>query len=389
MMKNIKCLAIFILVAFLISCEKKVVYPSTVNNKTSPIDTVSGKIYCIAGNGYSTGGGGYSGDGGPAIGAEMHFPEGVTLDPSGNIYICDCENCRVRKVNVNGIISTIAGNGFNEYSGDGGPATAAELYFPTGICMDNSGNIFISCNGNNRIRKINTNGIISTYAGNGYGAPNAGGYSGDGGPATAAEISLPNGLTVDNSGNLYIADAGNARVRIINTNGIISTVAGDGTTALYSGDGVPATSTGLNPFGVALDASGNMYIADYVNNRVRMVNTSGIIYTIAGNGFGGPANGGYSGDGGAATSAELFNPADVKIDGSGNIYISDADNSCIRLVSNGIISTIVGNGVSKYAGDGGPATAAELTYVLSIALDQSGNLYIADMYGNRIRKVYK
>ena len=115
----------------------------------------------------------------------------------------------------------------------------------------------------------------------------------------------------------------------------------------------------------------------------------GIIYTIAGNGFGGPANGGYSGDGGAATSAELFNPADVKIDGSGNIYISDADNSCIRLVSNGIISTIVGNGVSKYAGDGGPATAAELTYVLSIALDQSGNLYIADMYGNRIRKVYK
>jgi trimeric autotransporter adhesin len=375
----------FLAVTSLLSCEKKVTYPSQ-NNKTTPADTNSGKIYCIAGNGYKAlVTGGFSGDGGAATVAELYHPAGVVVDNIGNIYISDLQNGRVRKVNTTGVISTYAGNGVSSYSGDGGPATAAELRYPYGLALDNTGNLYISDNSNNRIRKVDAAGIISTYAGNGVE-----GYTGDGGSATAAELALPFGLAIDVSDNLYIADYSSSHIRKVNTIGIISTIAGI-SLAGYAGDGGPATASELDgPQGVAVDGIGNVYIADYINNRIRFINTSGIISTIAGNGFGAPFAGGYSGDGGAATSAELYNPTDVKVDGLGNIYIADDDNIRVRVVNlNGIISTYTGIGDGGYSGNGGPATSAEISSPQGIAVDGSGNLYIADLYNNVVRIVYK
>jgi len=273
-------------------------------------------IYTVAGNGVS----GYSGDGGAATAAKLTLPAGVATDASGNVYVCDLWNNRIREVNTSGIISTFAGNGTGSYSGDGGPATAATLSSPYGVAVDASGNIYIADYNNNRIRKVNTSGIISTFAGNG-----TAGYSGDGGAATAATISSPFDVAVDASGNVYFSDTGNDVIRKVNTSGIISTIAGNGTTG-FSGDGGLATAAELNfPRGVAVDASGNVYIADASNNRIRKVNTSGIISTIAGNG-----GGGFSGDGGLATAAALNGPAGVAVDASGHIYISDANNYRVR-----------------------------------------------------------
>ncbi|HWY97701.1 MAG TPA: hypothetical protein VNY36_01340, partial [Bacteroidia bacterium] len=262
-------------------------------------------ILTVAGSG--------EGDGSPATSASLNFPFSVAVDGSGNIYVADHNNNRVRMINTSGIISTIAGTGHTGYFGDGGQATVAELNGPSGLALDASGNLYISDGGNNCIRKVNTSGIISTYAGNGnYG------YKGDGGLANLAELYNPEGLAIDNSGNLYIADVYNYRVRMVNkSTGIISTIAGDGN-ATYNGDGINSTSAELNvPTGLAIDGAGNIYIADQGNNRIRMINTSGIISTIAGNG-----SYGYTGDGIQATTSELFNPDGVMVDGSGNVYIA-------------------------------------------------------------------
>ena len=374
--------SLFILFLFisLVSCEKKDVAPNgVVKNPPVSQDTASGKIYTMAGNGTQ----GYSGDGGPAIAAEIGGSWAVSVDASDNVYFTD--NQCIRKINTSGIITTFAGNGTQGYSGDGGLATSAELYNPLGIAVDLSGNVYITDNSNNRIRKVNTSGIISTFAGNGIA-----GYSGDGGPATAAKLSLPMGLALDGMGNLYIADCQNERIRMVNTKGIISTVAGGDTTG-HLGDGGPATSAELyNPNGVALDASGNVYIATYYDNRIRKVDANGIISTIAGNGFGFPYDGGYAGDGGPATAAELNHPTDVVVDASGNVYFADADNGVIRMVNtSGIISTYAGNGNGTYSGDGGLAKAAGIGFSQGIALDASGNLYITELYFNRVRVVYK
>jgi trimeric autotransporter adhesin len=376
----------FLAVTSLLSCEKKVATPAT-TTPTNPNnqDTNSGKIFIVAGNGYFSGaGGGYSGDGGQATAAELHAPTGVTVNGSGNIYISDAENYRVRKVNTSGIISTFAGGNHAGYSGDGGSATAAELQNPFGLVFDGAGNLYIADNGNNRIRKVNAAGVITTFAGNGiYG------YSGDGGPATLAELTLPEGLAIDGGGNLYIADYGGGHVRKVNTNGIISTIAGGGTSGL--GDGGPATAAQLNgPDGVAVDGYGNVYIADYNNNRIRLVNTSGIISTFAGNGYGAPSGGYYYGDGGPATAAELNEPTDVKVDGSGILYIADASNTRVRIVNTvGIISTYIGDGRIGDPGNDIAATASMLTFPQGLALDGLDNLYIADLYSNDIAKVYK
>ncbi len=371
-------------IAYLVSCQK---------DKTGPTGMVSysGRIYTIAGNGYNQGLGGYSGDGGQATVAELGGPWGVAVDNVGNLYIADGTNHRVRKINDKGIISTVAGNGINGYSGDGGTATDAEIS-PVGVTVDVNGNIYIADAGNNVIRKVTSSGIISTFAGNGYDAGGFGGYSGDNGPATLAELGLPYGVAVDASDNLYIADYANAAIRKVNASGTITTVAG-GVQGSYSGDGGPATAAGMNPYGVAVDTKGNIYIADYVNNRVRMVNTSGIITTIAGNGYNAPLDGGYSGDGGPATSAEIYYPTDVKVDGSGNVCINDAYNGRIRVVNTiGIITTVAGigsYGSYAFSGDGGLATNAEIGYSQGIAVDGSGNIYISDLYMERIRKVFK
>ena len=308
-----------------------------------------GIITTVAGNGRAF----YSGDGGAATNAAWEDPFGVAVDASGNLFIVDSFNNRICKVGTDGIITTLAGNGIPGYSGDGGGATNAELNYPSGVAVDASGNLFIADTGNYRIREVRTNGIITTVAGNG-----TRGYSGDGGPATKAELDNPTGVAVDASGNLFIADSGNDRIREVGTNGIITTVAGNGTYG-YSGDGGPATNAELwNPDGVAVDASGNLFIADQDNNRIREVGTNGIITTVAGNG-----TNGYSGDGGAATSAELSLAHGVAVDASGNLFIADSENSRIREVgTNGIITTVAGNGTQGYSGDGGAATSAELSY---------------------------
>ena len=332
-------------------------------------------ITTIAGNGTA----GYSGDGGQATNAELNIPEKIILDAAGNMYIADDQNNRIRKINTAGIITTIAGNGTGGYSGDGGQATAAEIKETSCICLDMLGNLYIADDANSRIRLINTTGIISTVVGNGTCCTNLG----DGGQATAAECDGPDNVVFDTAGNLYISDYGNSRVRMINTVGIINTIAGNGI-AGYSGDGGQAINAEINnPEEVAFDAVGNLYIADTENNRIRMVNTIGIINTIAGTG-----TAAYSGDGGQATNAELHYPSGIAFDGAGNLYISDTDNNRIRMVNTaGIISTIVGNGTAGYSGDGGSATAAQLDAPTRLTFDATGNLYFADAFNNSIRKV--
>ncbi len=323
--------------------------------------------------------GGYSGDGGQSNNAEIFYPYSVTVDKAGNVYIADGLNYRIRKVTTSGIISTYAGNGVNGYTGDGGPAIAAEFANPCAITFDTKGNIYFSTF-NNTVRKVNTSGIISTLAGNG-----SQGFSGDGGQATNAEFHIPYGLKLDTLGNVYIADESNNRIRIVSTSGIINTFAGNGfLPGGFSGDGGQATAAELYyPLDVAFDVAGNVYITDQKNQRIRMVNSNGIINTIAGNGFGG-----YAGDGGNAMNAEFYYPYGITLDASDNIYIADTYNYVIREINtSGIINTIAGNNIASYSGDAGQATLAELNQPMGIELDASGNLYFADYFNNRVRTI--
>ena len=337
-----------------------------------------GTMATVAGNGTA----GTTGNGGAAISAELFQPYGVA-DAAGNLYIADTSNNVIREVSAaTGTITTVAGDGTAGYSGDNGAATAAELDGPVGVAVDGVGNLYIADVQNNRIREVNAGtGIITTVAGDGGAI-----FSGDGGPATSAELSFPYGVAVDAAGNLYIADNSNQRIREVSAaTGFITTVAGKATPG-YSGDGGAATSAELfSPYGVAVDGAGNLYIADVLNNRIREINAgSGIITTVAGNG-----TSGFSGDGGAATSAELHEPFGVVVDAAGDLYITDTGNYRIRKVSagTGIITTVAGNGTLGYSGDGGSATSAELSSAYGIALDSLGNLYIADVFNNRIREV--
>ena len=335
-------------------------------------------ITTLAGNGMP----GFSGDGGTAGGARVNSPYGVALDNSGNVLIADSANHRIRRVDtMTGIITTVAGNGIAGFSGDGGPATNASLNDPRGVATDSAGTVYIADTGNCRIRQVDAmTGIITTVAGNG-----AVGFSGDGGPATSASLNTPRGVTKDSAGNVFIGDSYNNRVRRVDAmTGIITTVAGNGTEA-FSGDGGPATSASLRtPWGVATDSAGTLYIADNWNHRIRRVDaTSGIITTAAG---GGP---GFIGDGGPATSATLVFPEGVALDSAGTIFIGDAGNCRIRRVDamTGTIMTVAGNGTGGFSGDGGPATSASLYLPSGVAVDGSGNLFVADRVNNRIRRV--
>ena len=459
------------------------------NSAIRKVAAGTGTISTVAGTGTL----GYSGDGGTATSAELHYPDGVAVDSAGNLYIADALNNRIREVTaatgstqfpatavgstspqqslllqlgaaqtitsitavksqggqqeyatgaitgctvdgtttnasgticavpitfqpayagergvslqvvastgtfsfgMNGVgtgpqvaftpgnMTTVAGNGTQGFSGDGGAATSAELYGPGVVAVDSAGNLYIAELYNNRIRKVAADtGTISTVAGNG--TP---GFSGDGGAATSAELNLAAGVAVDGAGNLYIADFNNNRIRRVAANtGTISTVAGNGTPG-YSGDGDAATSAELNgPGGVTVDSAGNLYIPDLNNDRIRKVAAStGTISTVAGNG-----TQGHSGDGGLATNAELYQPDGVAVDDAGNLYIADTNNHRIRKVAvgTGTISTVAGNGTLGYSGDGGAATSAELNLPFGVSLDGPGNLYIADFGNERIRKV--
>ncbi|SEL79515.1 S-layer homology domain-containing protein [Paenibacillus sp. OK003] len=350
---------------------------------TAPMsELLGGKAYAassyIISTVAGTGVGGYSGDGGPATSAQLYFPRGVAVDSSGNLYIADVLNHRIRKVDTSGNISTVAGTGVGGYSGDGESALVAQLNSPNGVAVDSMGDLYIGDSGNHRIRKVDKSGNISTVAGTGVS-----GYSGDGGSATSAKMSSPNGVAIDNSGNLYIGDSGNNRVRKVDTFGNISTVAGTGEGG-YAGDGGLATLAKLNnPAGIAVDSDGNLYISDLSNQRVRKVDTSDNISTVAGTGVGG-----FSGDGGPAILAKLNYANGVRVDSNGNLYIGDSGNNRIRKVDkSGNISTIAGTGVSGYSGDGGSATSAQLKSPNGVAVDSSGNLYIADIGNNSIRKL--
>jgi trimeric autotransporter adhesin len=333
-------------------------------------------INTIAGNGTAA----YLGDSGPATSAELNGPYGLATDNAGNLYIADPANNRVRKVVLGtGIISTFAGNGTAGYGGDNGPATSAELQLPVGVALDTAGDLYIADEGNNVIRKVNTSGVITTVAGN-----NTEGYSGDNGLATSASLYAPSGVAIDSSGNLYIGDAGNNRVReVAASTGVITTIAGTGT-AGYSGDNGAAVSATLNkPSAVIEGSTGNLYILDTGNNVVRLVNTTGTITTVAGNG-----TAGYSGDDGPATSATLHTPYGLNIDSSGNLYIADSGNNVVRMVSTaGIISTVAGNGTAGYSGDNGAAISATLDNPQGVTIDSRGNVYISDQSNNRVREV--
>jgi hypothetical protein len=321
---------------------------------------------------------GYSGDGGPATIAELNEPWGVAIDKAGNVYIADDHNFRIRKVSPGGVISTFAGNGTAGFSGDGGQASAAELNYPTGVAIDTAGNLYIADENNNRIRKVNASGVISTYAGTG-----AVGFGGDGGQATNAKFNVPAGVAIDRLGNLYVADFYNYRVRKIITSGVISTVAGNGSYG-FGGDGGQATSGKIGSIlGVGVDGAGNIYIPDQSNGRIRKVDAGGVITTFAGS-----STQGYSGDLGPATAAELSYPYGVCTDALGNVYIADYNNARVRMVnSSGIIMTIAGTGYPAYYGDGGPATDAEISTLTGVGIDDIGNIYIADENNARIRKL--
>jgi sugar lactone lactonase YvrE len=327
------------------------------------------------------GGGAYrfSGDGGPAQDAVFNLPFGITLDSQGSLYIADTANCRVRRVSADGTIATLAGNGTPGYSGDSGPATAASLMYPWDVKVDASGNVYIADEGNHVIRKVTPDGTITTFAGTG-----SIGSDGDDGPATQATFYSPVALAIDAQGNLYIADYGSNVVRKVGTNGMISTFAGVCCFPGYGGDGGPATSAGLNtPSGLAFDQAGNLYIVETDGAALRRVSLDGTMSTVAGNGVNE-----YLGDGGAATNAALAFPAGVAVDSNNNIYIADTGNNRVRRVNAaGIITTIAGNGLQGSSGDGGPATRAAFQGPYALAVDPQNNLYVSDAGNGRIRLI--
>ena len=332
-------------------------------------------ITTIAGRG---GIGAYSGDGGSAVAAELNGPHSVSADMWGNVYFVDYYNARVRKIMPNGTVVTFAGNGIFATRGDGSIATNASVACK-GVVADRRGNVYISdpvyCN----IRKVNSLGIISTYAGNG-----ACGFSGDGGYATSAKMSAPYGMATDKIGNLYVAEAGNHIIRKIDTMGRITTVAGMGIPG-YGGDTSLAVNARLDsPYAVAVDKNGNLYIADYFNNVIRKVNTAGIITTVAGTGVAG-----YSGNGGVATAAKLNHPTGVAVDTLGQVYIADGYNNTIRMIDlNDTIRMVAGNSTPGFGGDLGNALGANLFRPMGVSVDAYGSIFIADANNQRIRKVY-
>lgn len=337
-------------------------------------------ITTIAGTGVA----GFSGDGGRAIDAEFDHPNQVCVDKFGSILIADAFNNRIRKIDAGGNITTTAGKGTGtgSYSGDGGVATNANLWIPDGICSDTMGNIYIADGNNHRIRKVTiSTGVITTVAGNGIA-----GNSGDGNPATNAELNGPEGVAVDKAGNIYICNLFSNNIRKVNvTTGLITTVAGTSSSG-YSGDGELAIHAQLSgPGQPIIDSAGNIIFTDVDNSVIRKIlSSTGIITTIAGIG-----TAGYSGDGGPATNAKLHEPYGICFDKNWNIYFAEYWNGAIRKIDavSGIITTVAGNGTQGYSGDGGLATNAQLK-PNGVVVDANNNIIIADYLNHRIRKVY-
>ena len=332
----------------------------------------------------------------PAISVQLD-PNGFAFDADGNLYVSNggySQGPRISKVDPFGLLTNYAGTGGNGFSGDGGAALSADFADAGGLAFDRDGNLYVADGLNNRIRRIDRKGIISTVAGSGPSFPDPGGFAGDGGPATAARLYSPTDVAFDADGNMYIADAGNNRIRKVDRQGIITTVAGNGT-AGFSGDGGPATAANLNlelnnP-NIALDADGNVYVTDGGNGRVREIDKQGIITTIAGSG-----GSDVSSDGGQATDTVLTHPTGLAFDAEGNLYVAtldvqgNHDSRVRRIDKHGIITTVAGTGaLGDVGGDGGPATSANVSNPQGLAFDAEGNLYIADAGNGRVRKVDK
>lgn len=344
------------------------------HNVINRIDT-KGMMTRFAGSGES----GFSGDGKSATSAKFRTPANLTFDSKGNLYIADRENHRVRKVDSSGMISTFAGTGKAGFSGDGGPADNADLNLPSGLAADRKGNIYISDRSNDRIRIVDKKGVIHTYAGSGVA-----GFLGDAGPALEAQLDKPFGIALDEKGNLFIADRNNNRVRKVSAEGIITTVAGDGG-FFFMGDNGPAYRASVAaPTGVATDKKGNLYIADRNNNRIRVVDKLGMIRTVVGTG-----QQGYNGDSELARETNLYLPFGLTIDQEDNLLVIDRSHYRIRHINpkNGAVKTVAGNGLKLFAGDGGPATGATLSFPHGMVVDKEDNLIFSDKGHYRIRKI--
>jgi hypothetical protein len=341
----------------------------------------AGTIDTLAGTGKP----GLSGDRGPARKAKVNLPEGIATDRQGNVYFVDLDHQRVRKVDTHGKITTFAGTGKAGFSGDGGPARKAQLNYPYAVATDRNGNVYIADYLNRRVRKVNKHGKISTFAGNGEIAnvfnPRSIGLEG---PATDARLSAPSGLAVDGNGNVYVS--GSWIVRRIDRHGVLHAFAG--TRLGFAGDGGPATQAQLGTMSqIAADKDGNVYVTDYTVNRVRKIDTHGTISTLAGTG-----KHGFSGDHGPARKAKLYNPLGVAVDGKGNVYIGDDANCRVRKVDrHGKITTVVGKPTRarRFGGDGGPAKKVPYLDPRALAVDGKGNLLIADTGENRVRIAYR
>jgi sugar lactone lactonase YvrE len=372
-----------------------------------PPKVAPGTIKTVVGTGAYPRGGPGGGLGRPANKTELQLPIDLTFDDAGNLYIAERSNHRILKVDTSGIVTVAAGtvdeNGIahSGFSGDGGPATEAKLNSVEAIAAGPDGTLYLADAGNNRIRMVDEDGTITTVAGNG-----AAGFSGDGGPATEASLDYPRGLTVDRDGTFYFLDSHNFRIRKVDAGGTITTVAGTGTVGL-SPDGTPATKAKFgfvgyegapgdhSPAGLARGRGGVLVFADLDNLRVWMIDARGLVRTVAGGGND------FPGDGGPATKGVVLGPLDVAIDAEGDIYISTHDHTVgggqsraptgsnrVRMVTpKGIITTVAGSEKGGYSGDGGPATKARLNIPAGVAIGPDGNLYIADSANNRIRMV--
>jgi len=341
-------------------------------NRAGSKQTFQSLISTLAG----TGNAGLAGDGGQAKQARLNSPAGIAVHPDGSVYIADTENGRVRRIATDGTISTYAGT-TPGFSGDGGQASQAQLNKPESLAFALDGSLYVADSGNSRIRRIAPNGVISTVAGTG--TP---GFSGDNGPATSAKISYPKSLVVAQDGNLYFSDVANHRIRQVGTDGMISTIVGNGQ-AGFGGDGGSALQAKVAyPEGMAITGNGVIYVADSGNHRIRRISPDGLISTFAG------STAGFSGDGGQAKQARLYYPSNIALGRDGSVFVSDSGNDRIRRISpDGLISTIVGNGQRGFAGDNGPAAQAVVNYPSGMAVSADGRLYVSDNQNHRVRRI--